>query len=563
MYLVDISMNTENTHSLFARIPLSPHTKVEDMETLPLSKVSQLNPQSSSFWTNRLIEAGLILSMALYYIIGNPNLPLSKELHSHIFSINPIYSLPFLLIFAVLCWFRLPFAVALLPLSLPYYLLQKNVYGHYNFSLVEITLATIVLVALLQIIVSIIRHEKWAYSLSWAELRSRIGPFLIPLVIFFLAAACSILIAYNRTFAFRAFREEVFDPFVYMLLALACLRSRQDVGRLLSALFASGLVIALLGLIQFVFFKHTLALEDGVRRVHAVYGSANSIGLLFDYTLPLGLALCLSQVSTKLRLLALVLLIPFLPVLYLTDSRGAWFAIALSAIFVVAFSIQNRRFRLIGGIALIALVLIASLFFGTKIINFLIQGHTSQDKGYTISTVTKRVYLWESALQMIHDSPWLGYGMDNWLCHYSNNTVCHTTTIYHYWILKDPKTGQPTGLADEPALSHPHNIFLHVWVSMGIFGLLALIAALVLFFWLFARILRRLHASSHIPIGERILSRAMTIGVGASMLAALIQGQIDSAFLEQDLAFCFWTLVVSLLLLRMVSFTLWSKSAKA
>ena len=555
-------MNTDNTHSLFSRLPLSPHAQMEDMETLPLSKVSQLDPQSSTFWINRLIEVGLVLSMSLYYVIGNSNLPLSKELHSHIFSLNPVYSFPFLLIFAVLCWFRLSFAVALLPLSLPYYLLQKDVYSHYNFSLVEITLGTIVLVALLQIVVSIVKHEKWAYWLSWAELRSRTGPLLIPLIIFFLAAACSIFIAYNRTFALRAFREEVLDPFVYMLLALACLRSRTDVGRLLGALFASGLVIALLGFIQFVFFKHTLALEDGVRRVHAVYGSANSIGLLFDYTLPLGLALCLAQISTKLRIISLVLVLPFLPVLYLTDSRGAWFAIAISAIFVVAFSIRSRQFRLIGGIALVVVVLIASLFFRTRIINFLVQGHTSQDKGYTISTVTKRVYLWESALQMIHDSPWLGYGMDNWLCHYSNNTVCHTTNLYHYWIVKDPKTGHPTGLADEPALSHPHNIFLHVWVSMGIFGLLALIAVLILFYWLFARILKRLNVTSQIPIAERNVLRAMTIGVGAAMLAALIQGQIDSAFLEQDLAFCFWTLVVSLLLLRMLSFTLWPKIAK-
>jgi putative inorganic carbon (hco3(-)) transporter len=42
----------------------------------------------------------------------------------------------------------------------------------------------------------------------------------------------------------------------------------------------------------------------------------------------------------------------------------------------------------------------------------------------------------------------------------------------------------------------------------------------------------------------------MTLGVGAGMLAAMVQGMIDSAFLEQDLAFCFWMLVAALLLLR-------------
>jgi putative inorganic carbon (hco3(-)) transporter len=79
--------------------------------------------------------------------------------------------------------------------------------------------------------------------------------------------------------------------------------------------------------------------------------------------------------------------------------------------------------------------------------------------------------------------------MDNWLCHYSKNNVCQSN-LHQYWIKE--WHGVPTGLANEPTLSHPHNVFLHIWVSMGIFGLLAFVALLVLFYWLFARILRYL-----------------------------------------------------------------------
>jgi len=46
------------------------------------------------------------------------------------------------------------------------------------------------------------------------------------------------------------------------------------------------------------------------------------------------------------------------------------------------------------------------------------------------------------------------------------------------------------------------------------------------------------------------------------MLAAMLQGLVDSAFLEQDLAFCFWILVVALLLLRTLSGTHWRGSLK-
>ena len=517
----------------------------------PPTTYRRMNTRFSPFWHDRLVEGGLILSMALYYVVSNPNIHIGHlSFTSSVFH-NPLASLPFLLIFAVLCWYRLPFAVALLPLSLPYYLQQKVVFSHYEFSLVEITLAICVLVVLLQILM---QRQHWAYWAGRDLLRSRLGPFIVPMLLFSFMAAFSILIAFNHTFALRAFREEVFDPLVYVLLALTCLRTRQDVTRLLSALVGTGLIIAVLGLAQIVFFKNTLKLEDGVHRIYAVYGSANSIGLLFDYVLPISFALLLAKVSLRLRLIALVCCLPMLVVLYLTQSLGAWVAITLALFFVIALSLRNRQIVLIGSAILVAIVLIMALVYHTQIVNLLVEHHPSNSgKGiHTVSTVTKRIYLWESALRMIHDSPWVGYGMDNWLCHYSSNTLCDAH--YHYWIEQDPVTHADTGLKYEPLLSHPHNIFLHVWVSMGVFGLLAFVIILVLFFWLFARIIRRL--DSNLYKGSEHL-RWMTVGVGAAMLAALVQGQVDSAFLEQDLAFCFWILVVALLLLRFHSGTSW------
>src|SRR6266513_6134462 len=131
----------------------------------------------SLFWHDRLIEAGLILSMALYYVIGNTNLG-----SGYLFHLNPLFSAPFLLLFAVLCWYRLPFAIALLPLTLPYYLLHKTIVSHYSFSLAEITLGVCLLVALWQLG---LRRSNWSYWLSWPELRDRLGPLSLPIFVFF------------------------------------------------------------------------------------------------------------------------------------------------------------------------------------------------------------------------------------------------------------------------------------------------------------------------------------------------------------------------------------------
>src|SRR5215831_7883675 len=108
----------------------------QDTKPSPISIPSTSLPgtRTSIFWQHRLIEGGLILSMALYYLVGNPNievpghsqaLGLLTSLAQHV---NPLYSLPFLGIFALLSWYRLPFAIALLPLSFPYYYIQKIVY---------------------------------------------------------------------------------------------------------------------------------------------------------------------------------------------------------------------------------------------------------------------------------------------------------------------------------------------------------------------------------------------------------------------------------------------------
>ena len=510
----------------------------------------------SPFWQSRLVEAAMILTLGCYYVVGNSNLGGSK-----IFTLNPLLSLPFLLAFALLAWYRLPFAVALLPITIPYFYLEKPIYSHYQFELAEITLYVCLALALVQLFS---RRNTWDFRLAWRAVRERLGPFAIPMLVFVLAAAISIVIAFERRDALRAFREEIVAPLLYLLLVFYCLRARQDVARLLLALFASAFIVSLQGLVQYYFFRNTIAPDpDGVRRVHALFGSANNVGLFFDYSLPIGLALLISGhrevfgflKTWGVRIAIGVALLPMLFVLYLTQSGGAWVAIGCAVLFIVLLSLPNQRIFWWSCLGLLVVGLAGGFVLRHHIIDFL-NRHLSVNG---VSTFTKRLYLWESALKMIRDRPLFGFGLDNWLCYYSANTVCvdPAMNLHHYWVLYIPGTHTFTALVDEPTLSHPHNIFLHVWVSMGIFGLLAFVAVLTLFAWLFTRILKTLRVLG----GEkRDALRWMVVGVGAAILAGIVQGQVDSSFLAQDMAFCFWTLVAALLLLRVLSGTPWRKA---
>ncbi len=534
-----------------AESPVSDDTEISDA-TNPVGITGKSRKGMPLFWHDRFIEVGLLLSMALYYVIGNTNFGTNA-----IFHVNPLYTLPFLLVFAVLCWYRLPIALALMPLALPYYLIHKTVYSHYAFSPAEIIFYVCALVFVLQLAWQL---SNWQYWLSWREFRQRLGPFMVPMLVFLAAAAFSIVIAYDKATALRSFREEVLEPLLYVVMALYCLRTRGDLTRLVGALLATGFIVAGIGLVQYLFYKNTLVLEsDGIRRVHAMYGSANSIGLLFDYTLPIGFALVIAKApfaskmlsSWMIRVVGVILCLVMIYVLYLTQSIGAWLAIPVAALFIAVLSIRNRRVLLTSAVVFLVGCAIVLIMFHSKIAVFLLGNHLDV---HNVSTATKRYYLWQTALNMIHDSPWFGWGMDNWLCHYSTNTTCFTPQLHHYLIDRDPITHLSTDLKFEPFLSHPHNILLHVWVSIGIFGLLAFVAVLGLFYWLFTRILRFLRTQES---KENIQLQWMTLGVGAAMLAALVQGMIDSSFLEQDLAFFFWMLVVALLLLRALAGTPW------
>jgi putative inorganic carbon (hco3(-)) transporter len=538
-----------NTHH--GSLPFSGVTSdTPDTDTPPVSSSrtptgnGRKLPVLTSFWRERFFEGGLILSLMLYYIVGNPKLP-----YLYIAPISPLLNqliaFPFLVIFAVLCWYRLPVAIALLPLTLPFYLQQRAVIEDLSFSLVEVALVVCLIIATLRLFLN--NRDQ----LSWAQLRERIGPFFWPILVFCGAAALSILVAYSHRVALRAFHEEVVAPLLYLGLALVYFRTCTDLYRLIFALVGTGLLVACIGLGQFMLFKPALEAQQGGLRVYAMYGSANSIGLLFDYVMPLAIACLLARVATRSRLLALGVCVLMFPVLWLTFSGGAWLALTVATVFIVTLSLRNRRLLIGGSVAALIIVVLVGLVFHAKIEHLILNWHAASNG--QPGSITKRFYLWESAWQMIQHSPWLGYGMDNWLCHYSVNDVC-SSNLHHYWITV--VNGQTTDLSKEPDLSHPHNIFLHVWVSMGIFGLLAFVAILVLFCRLFVRVLRHLRVAA-IENSEQL--RWITIGVGAGMLAAMVQGMIDSAFLEQDLAFCFWMLVTALLLLRVQTGTPWKR----
>src|SRR5262249_13382459 len=155
----------------------------------------------------------------------------------------------------------------------------------------------------------------------------------------------------------------------------------------------------------------------------------------------------------------------------------------LAAALVVVAALSGRRFAAaLGGAAAVLLATASAL----AIVGVLPErlNPLRQSGGF-------RLDLWLSSLEMIRDHALLGVGLDNF------------AYVYQQAYLR--------ALA-EPNLSHPHNWLLHLWLELGLLGLIAFVW-LLLIFWKVSR-----HSS-------RMWLVAGAMGATADML---VHGAIDN-----------------------------------
>lgn len=273
--------------------------------------------------------------------------------------------------------------------------------------------------------------------------------------------------------------------------------------RLAISLVLGATIAALWGLYQYAFTSQVITAEGGLRRMLGPYPSPNALGLLLERALPLGLALAVAHVTGKAeppRLSAdpaaikcwgwLLALLAMALGLFLTFSVGAWMGAAVGCIVVIACQPRWLAIRL-------AMLVIAAGLLATPVLRT--ERVSSHFNLQSASTSMVRLAVWRSALAMIQDHPWQGVGLDGFL------------ELYRTQYIR-PEAWQ------EPDLSHPHNLVLEAWLSLGIWGPPAILWLLGLFFWRAQRLLRRI---------EEPVSRAPALGWAGAIMAGVAHGLVD------------------------------------
>lgn len=299
----------------------------------------------------------------------------------------------------------------------------------------------------------------------------------------------------TRGAGLREWRWSFFEPLI--LLGLLIVSTRAESGRrfLAVSLIGAGVIAAAHGLLDIVMGGGVVA--DNVRRLSGPFPHPNALALFMVRPLILSLAILALLPRTRWWLALPVALTGF--ALLGTFSRGAWLAVSV-AVAVIALDVSRRTRLALGSVAFVLLagaVLIARDRMGN-----LLEG----------GSVSLRVDIWSSAIEMIRDRPITGYGPDQFLYVYA------------------PRYINPTAW-NERFTSHAHNLLADSWIRLGILGVIAAIVVLV-------TVTRRLISDRAGDSTRTTLSRAATIALGAT----LAHGLIDNAYFSHDLAMSAWLL---------------------
>lgn len=425
----------------------------------------------------------------------------------------PIVYVPALLALFAFSWLRLDLAVLLVILFAPLYMHPKHI-GSKEFAPSEIFVLLDAAIAAGWVLFPVRRRR-----LAWTRLVR--SPFLLPALLFFLAATGSTLAAADLHQALQAYRERIVEPLAFFALLLLTQTSGRRWKSALGTLILAGLIVTVIGLFQRI--THTDLTHDPgstILKIHSVYGSPDNVGLLLDRVVPLWLAVLLGVSLRRLLRIGWYLVgLILLTGLFLTYSRGAWVAIALACLLLLALTRQWGRW--VAAVCLVLLIL-AGAVRGPALVRALSIGHSG--------TAQTRLYIWQSAEHMIADHPFLGIGPDNFLHYYAPRPAPNQ---YFLSFCKnglgyiDPRAG------NQPCESHPHDEVLDFWLSTGLLGLAAFIWLEVVFWSICLRSYRA---------GRSQWDRVLVLGAGGAMLASLIHGLVDNSYFLIDLALLFWLL---------------------
>ncbi len=378
-------------------------------------------------------------------------------------------------------------------------------YQHKEVQLVNVTLtappAHVFALALLPA-VYMTRHPSFAPRLSPLTPRPFHWWELTPLLLIPLSLLAAVNVWHWPAFA-RGTLDLVVAPLLLWLAVRTLAVTGEERRRVLAALFAGGVLAALIGLINWL--RGHGAEVDGIRRLVGPHFSANHTALYLERSLLLGLALLVMlrrRSGVVLQAMAWSAVLVVGGALVLTGSRGALLLGAPAGLAVLSgFALARRpalrrwlrlrRHRISLTAAMVGVIVMLVVLW-------------QQARLANVETVVLRLEVWRAALALWRDHFWTGVGPGGFFWSYPAYLS--------------------VGAVEVDQL-HPHNVWLEVTTTWGVLGLAWLVLSII-------ALIQALRSQSRLG-GVNIW---LAVGATAGLAAGLAHAQTDTFMLLADLA---------------------------
>jgi len=477
----------------------------------------------------------------------------------------------FAIFYLILAKLRLDWAVLLIIIALPSYLIRFNV-----LTLPATLLELMIWLAFLVWVITNYHELKTKIKRIFKKDKNLVKvdyPFKWEIILLLIISFAAVAVAGFTNSALGIWKAYFFEPILFYILIFNIFRGNEGRKKVFLALAVSALVVSLLAIYQ----KITGQLIDNLlwqalatRRVVSFFGYPNAVGLFLGPIILLLIGYLVEKSRTQFKnsnfqfpisnfqtnskfqipkqyqynifniIIVTLTIILSLLAIYFAKSKGALAGVAIGV--VVFFFLAGRK-RVKWGIIFFVLAAIIGISVCQSCRNYVLD-KTIYSKSYQIRRAG-----WQEAKKMLLDGRIIsGAGLAN----YQQAVAPYHQTGVFLEDYRDPrwldkilasaefrqKNWQPLEI-----YLYPHNIFLNFWTEIGLAGVLLFIWIIGKFLYLgFVNLFRNWKLEIRNSEGEKS-NKFIVIGLMCSMIVIIIHGLVDAPYFKNDLAIMFWLLV--------------------
>ena len=294
-------------------------------------------------------------------------------------------------------------------------------------------------------------------------------------------------------------------------LVVNLMRTEIWIKRCVFALVSSGAIVAIIGVLEYFFGESSgqwldASLFSNIKvRVVSLFDNPNVLATYLVLIFPFALNFFVQAEKRNEKFLTAFLCAAFVLATVFTWSRGAWIAMAVSAL--IFLTVYSRKTLRIFGLAILAAPVIPMLLpdnvlaRAVSILNF------------SDSSISYRLYTWIGSLRVAkeHFLGGIGFGPEAFSKIYPNYAF--------------------SGIE---AAEHSHSLLLQILIAMGIGGLLAF---LIFVFFYFQKTLEYVKNPKNNSV------KFYVVAAVSAVAAALIMGVFDYVWYNYRVFYIFWIVV--------------------